>query len=249
MFLEISGRVEFDMDKKILQDIGLTPKEVDVYLTLLISGESSITEVMSKAHVSRKSIYEILQKLLDKGLVSYVVKDNKKRFVAVNPERLVDIIKEKERNLQNLLPELLKKYKENKKEVNIQVFTGTEGMKTVSNNILKLGKTFYVLANEGKIFAFLKYYMPQFLRQKEKMKIYSKIIYSESFRKKNMQVPLSEARYVSDKFSSPISLAIYDDNVNILIFSENPIAIHIQSKEISKSFMNYFNLMWSIGKK
>lgn len=76
------------------------------------------------------------------------------------------------------------------------------------------------------------------------------MIYNESARKKELKIPLAEIRYVQDKYASPLSIAIYGDNINILIFNQdNPLAIHIKSREIAQSFMNYFNLMWAVGKE
>lgn len=237
------------METKFLEDAGLTPKEADVYLALISLKSASIFELMGKAKVSRKSIYEILQKLLDKGLASYTIKDNKKRFNAANPERLIEILKEKEANLQTILPEILAKYKESKETVMVEVFTGKEGMETLSNNILKVGKPFCVLANEGRIFEVLKHHMPQFLMKKVKLNVKSRQIYSESVRGK-FQIPLSEIRYVPKEYAnSPLSVAVYGDHVNMLMLSETLLGIHVQSREIAQSFMNYFNVMWAIGKK
>ncbi len=237
------------METKFLEDLGLSPKEVDVYLALLTLESATIFEIKNKAKVSRMSIYEILQKLLDKGLISFVTKDNKKHYQAANPERLRELIKEKEETLETLLPELLSKYKESKSKTNIAVFVGKEGMKTITNNILKVGKPIYVIDGDGKIFEFLKYYIPQFIEKRAKLGISAKVIYCEAFRKNKFKAPLTEVRYISDEYNSPTSITIYEDNVNFLIFSENPIAIHIQSREIAKSYLDYFNLMWSIGKK
>ena len=243
------------MNTKILEEIGFTPKEVDVYLVMLGLKTATIFEIMSKAKVSRQSIYEILQKLLDKGLISYIVKNRKKQYHTVNPERMLDIIKEqetilkeKEVNLQALLPDLLKRYNKNKEDTNFEIFLGKEGMKTITNDILKVGKNICVLAGDGRLIDYLKYYLPQFIKKRVKLGLFSKVIYNESVREKGLEVPLSEIRYASEKYSSPIMIAIYGNNVNLIIFSESPVAIHIESKEIAKSFMNYFNLMWKIAK-
>ena len=238
------------MDRKILQDTGLTPKEVDVYLALISSDSASISDIMNRAKVSRKSIYEILQKLLDKGLVSYTIKDNKKQYTAATPERLIDLLKEKEANLETILPELLRKHKESEEETSVKVYIGKEGMKTTTNNLLKVGKPIYGQVGRELVLDLLKYYLPQFVKKRVGQKIHAKMIYSESVRKRKLKFPLTELRYVPNKSASPISIIIYGDNVNLLIFSEeNPIAIHMKSKEIAHSFMNYFNLMWSIAKK
>lgn len=237
------------MDRKILQDTGLTPKEVDVYLALITSDQASIADIMNKAKVSRKSIYEILQKLLDKGLVSYTIKDNKKQYMAATPERFIELLKEKEANLETILPELLRKHKESEEETSIRVYIGKEGMKTITSNILKVGKPIYAQVGRELVLDLLKYYLPQFIKKRVEQKIPAKMIYGESVRKRKLKIPLTELRYVPNESASPISIIIYGDNVNLLIFSENHVAIHIKSKEIAHSFMNYFNLMWSIAKK
>lgn len=237
------------MDRKILEDTGLTPKEVDVYLALISSDAASISETRSKANVSRKSIYEILQKLLDKGLVSYTIKDNKKQYMAATPERFIELLKEKEANLETILPELLRKHKEITEETSVRVYIGKEGMKTITNNILKVGKPLYAQVGRELVLDLLKYYLPQFIKKRVEQKIPAKMIYSESVRKRKLKIPLTEIRYVPNESASPISIIIYGDNLNLLIFTENPIAIHMKSKEIAQSFMNYFNVMWSIAKK
>jgi sugar-specific transcriptional regulator TrmB len=241
------------MDTQVLEELGLTPKEIDVYLVLLGLKSATASELINKAKIARQSAYEILQKLLDKGLVSFAIKDGKKQYIPANPERLLGFVKEKEARIEMLLPELLTKYNENKEETNAQVFLGKEGIKAILDSVLTRksvhGRGYCVLANEGKIFDFLKYYMPQYMQNRAKAGIAAKVIYSESARKKKFTSPLGEVRYLSDEYSSPMSVIIYGDTVDYLIFSENPMGIHIESKEIAESFMHYFNLMWSMAKK
>lgn len=244
------------MNTKLLEELGFTAKETDVYLALLNLKRASIFEIMGRANVSRKRIYEILQKLLNKGLISYTTENNKKLFQAASPERLLDvlqeqevILKEKETEMRSLLPELLARYNENKSEINIEVFVGKDGVRTMANNIIKVGKPVYILSGDGKIWDLLKYYMPQFTKSREKMKIRLKMVYNESVRAKNRQLPLAEIRYAPEKYNIPMAIAVYGDNVNQLISSESLIGIHIQSKEVAQLFMNYFNLMWKIAKK
>ena len=62
-------------------------------------------------------------KLLKKGLIGYVIKNNKKYFRAVDPHRILDFLKEKEEQLKkqgeemlNLIPEIEKIQGINKKE-------------------------------------------------------------------------------------------------------------------------------------
>ncbi len=237
------------MNTAILSEIGMTQKEIDVYLTLISLKSATISEIINKAKVSRQSVYEIIQKLLDKGLISFITKDGKKQYVAANPKRLRDIQKEKLELLDNLLPELLAKYNENKEDMNVEVFVGKEGMKTITNNILKVGKSLYVLSNNARIFEVLQYYMLQFMQKRAKLGIKMNVIYSEAAREKKIEGELLEVRYVSEEYRLPLSIAVYGNHSNIIVYSENPVAMHIENKETAQSFMQYFNLMWKIAKK
>lgn len=237
------------MNTDILSEMGLTQKEIDVYLTLISFKSATISEIINKAKVSRQSVYEIIQKLLDKGLISFITKDGKKQYVVTNPERLRDIQKEKLELLDNLLPELLSKYRENKEEMSVEVFIGKEGMKAITNNILKVGKPIYVLSNDARIFDVLQYYMPQFMQKRAKLGIKMHVIYSEAARPKKVEGELLEVRYVPEEYKLPLSIAVYGTHSNIIVYSESPVAMHIENKETAQSFMQYFNLMWKLGKK
>ena len=97
----------------LLQQIGLTNAEINVYLALLELGSSTTGPIVEKSKASSSKIYEILEKLLQKGLVSFVIKNGMKHFEASDPQRLLDYLKEKEtalktqeQGLQQMLPEL-----------------------------------------------------------------------------------------------------------------------------------------------
>ena len=72
------------MDKQQLINIGLSNNEVDIYLSLLESGQSLVGEITKKTKINRTHIYDRLQKLINKGLVSYIIKNNRKYFYAGN---------------------------------------------------------------------------------------------------------------------------------------------------------------------
>src|SRR3989344_8865095 len=106
----------------ILEEFGLTEKEAKLYLALLELGQSTSSDLIKKLDYYSKTVYELLEKLMKKGLVSYVIKSNIKYFEAVNPEKFLDMlkeeednIKEKENKLKEILPKL-KKLKETSKE-------------------------------------------------------------------------------------------------------------------------------------
>ena len=80
------------MDSKILQEIGLANSEIIVYTTLLKTGSIKVGGLMREVSLHRSRVYEAINRLIEKGLVSYVIKENIKYFEASNPERLLSYI-------------------------------------------------------------------------------------------------------------------------------------------------------------
>ena len=64
------------MDIKLLEEIGLANSEIKVYTTLLKTGEIKVGELIKELSLHRSRIYEAINRLTDKGLVSYVIKNN-----------------------------------------------------------------------------------------------------------------------------------------------------------------------------
>ncbi len=84
------------MNKEILKELGLTHNEVEVYLTLLRSGSISVNRIAEKSGLHRQAVYDALDRLLEKGFVNYVIKNTKKHFAGINPEKIVEYLREKE---------------------------------------------------------------------------------------------------------------------------------------------------------
>ena len=96
------------MNEQLLEEIGLTKGEIKVYLTLLKLGETTTGKIIEEAQISSGKIYEILEKLIKKGLASFIIREKTKYFSPASPNRIVDYIREKEKELNQKEQELLK---------------------------------------------------------------------------------------------------------------------------------------------
>jgi sugar-specific transcriptional regulator TrmB len=86
--------------EQLLERIGLTNAESKVYLALLELGSSTAGPLIDKAKITPSKVYDLLDKLQRKGLVSVVTQENVRHYEAASPERLVDYLEERERTLQ-----------------------------------------------------------------------------------------------------------------------------------------------------
>jgi len=240
----------------ILEDFGLSEAEAKVYLALLEIGSTLAGPVIKKTGLHRGTTYQILQRLIEKGLVSFVIKSGKRYFEATHPNRFLEILKEKEEKIQEILPSLIQKKQLSKEKQEVNVYSGYNGIKTVCENMLeelKDGGEYLDFGVSGLFREIMGPYWDLWQRKKKKYKIKSKCIFDETLKEKNpnlLKDYFGEARFHSHEFKSLTDTMIYNDKIVLFIWTAKPpIAIVIQNKENADSYRNQFNLMWKIAKK
>ena len=88
------------METSILKKIGLTENEVNIYIILLKSGPITAYEISQKTGVYRVHVYDKLEQLMKKGLVTHIYKDAKKYFQATSPTKIIQYLEEKKKELE-----------------------------------------------------------------------------------------------------------------------------------------------------
>ena len=144
------------MEKEhVLEELGLSKNESKVYLALLEIGQSTTGKITESSKIHRTSVYDALERLIKKGLVSFIVKDETKYFEATNPKNLMNVLEEKKNLLNNVLPqfELSRQMAKNKGEAHI--YQGIRAAKDIMNLMLDKCETIYVygVAKEAPLLA------------------------------------------------------------------------------------------------
>ncbi len=243
------------MHKEIFNELGLTNSESRVYTALLDLGTAQIRQIVERTGMHRRNIYDSISRLMEKGLVSFVIANNKKVFSPASPRRLIGLVEEKKFELENLkarlneiMPELEIKTKLEERH-DVRFFKGAEGIKTVFEHILRTKEDYVGISPGYFLEKLLKYYMKHFVNERVKSKIRKRLIYSEKARKDARKNPFTEIRYIPDSYSSVTALRIYGDNVAILLLSEKePVAVVIRNNAIADGCRKYFELMWNAAK-
>ena len=239
------------MDKKFLEEAGLTQIETRIYLVLLEKGSIRAGEITRHTGIHRRNVYDAIERLVEKGLVSYIKTNNRRYFEAAPPERFLELLKEKEDNIRQIMPELqlLGKLSEEKKEV--VFFRGKQAIKTVFEDQVKEGKPIMTVGNAVNVNEIVKYYFPHFDRQRIEKKIGVRMLFDESARKEEYlkKIPLAEIRFLGKGSRAPVSTNIYANKVSIIIWEENPKAILITEPVLAQSFSTYFEFMWKVAHK
>jgi sugar-specific transcriptional regulator TrmB len=234
---------------EILQTLGLTVIETKTYLTLLEIGKSLAGAIAERAHLHRRNVYDALEQLLQKGLVSYAVSNNRKYWNAIHPDKIRFIMKENENLVSSMLPELISKFSASKLKQTVEVFEGLGGMKSFFDDMAKLKQDIIMLFATGKAYAQMPSYMKGWDSDINQAKINVKVLLnSDGDKEPYSNYKYGEIKILPENFSTPTQIFIYGDKSAVAIWSEEPIAILITSAEITEGFRKYFEFLWKQGR-
>lgn len=234
------------MDINKLVELGLTPAEAIIYRALLKLKNCSVRDISKESGFHRTNIYDVLEQLKEKGLVSYSKEGKTLIYFASDPSNLYNLLREKKELLDSFFPELKNLYSLSSDEIKVEVYKGDEGMKSAWRDMIKEAKPIYGYGVKGQLREKLPIFAEQWLRDAKNKKIPYYGIYTK---RGNLPNYYTEAKYVSEELSSPVATFIYGDKININIWDPSLVCVVITSKLVASMYRKHFELLWKIAKK
>jgi HTH-type transcriptional regulator, sugar sensing transcriptional regulator len=236
------------MIQEALQELGLNKRESICYTALLELGSSKIGAIVKKTGIPSSKIYEILDKLINRGLVSYVKIGKIKHYQSSDPKTLLNYIDEKKKKIEDILPQLLLKQKLSTKQ-SVEMFEGQKAIFSLFTTLIKDAKAneqylIFSINEENKNDAANLFFKNLAVRRKEK-KLDVRLLKNMKHYKKEKHTKL-KLKYT--EFNLPQGITIFRNIVVILSWVESPIAIKIESETISNQLREFFLNQWKIAK-
>ena len=216
-----------------LINIGLTQTQAKVYLFLLQHKEAKAGIICKKSNIPSSHIYDILDKLLEKGLISFKIINNVKTYRPVNPESLFSIIKEKERQLEKEKSELkdfissLKKIEiQESKEHDFKYFEGINGVRSMFNEFAESWKPnsrVYIASASIAYEKWNAFLMEYFHKPRIKKKVHQQLIVPKrimKYGKEREKLKLIDIKYTD--IEQETEFGVSGDYVYFLSQFENP---------------------------
>ena len=242
------------MYQEILQKIGLSLNESKVYEALLSLGEANTNKISVKSGVHRRNVYDSLNKLIEKGLASETFIKKERFFKAVSPERLKEILKEKEETLEKYLPEMKNLYKELEPEAEAYFFKGVEGFKNYLQLILEQKETVYFIgAKAFWLDSRLQHYLRHFDKQRKSKGIKFMHLFDYEVKKEKPEILKlvgKPYKFLPKKYSSPTAVDVFGDYVVTFVgvspgkLHEEPLQFVLKSKLLAEGYRKIFQFMW-----
>ncbi|HJX05709.1 MAG TPA: helix-turn-helix domain-containing protein [Candidatus Nanoarchaeia archaeon] len=247
-----------ETDIKTLELTGLTHAQAIIYLTLLELGQTKVGTIIEKTKLQSSVVHNNINKLIDKGLVSFVMMGQIKHYQVAEPSMFLNYLEEQKQSIdeskkeiQKLLPKLKLIREQAKKKTEVEVYQGRNGFKTAyMEEYEKMAKneTAQFIAQPSEFQQdeqlhefFLK--INQIVEEKKCIiqgigpKI-NKTIWEKFYKnQKNYRL-----KYINDDF--PWGVMIFKEQIIISIWGDEPIIIKIKNKKFRDNALNYFNKKW-----
>jgi sugar-specific transcriptional regulator TrmB len=228
-----------------LKEAGLTSNEQKVYIALIELGPSGAGIISRRTGLHRRTVYDTSEMLIKKGLVGYILQNNRRLFQASPPSKIIDSFKEKQVILAPYISELEEKYNEKKEKEGTNFYKGKEGLRTIFEDQLN-SKEILILGASPLAYEVFKFYFKWYDKRRKQKKIKTKIIAQDRSIKR---IPSAEIKYLPEEYHSPMAINIYGNKTAIILWAKRPMAIVIQNEEITDGYKKYFDLLWKIAKK
>ena len=235
------------MDTQILEDIGLSNAEIKIYLAILELGTATAGPILEKSGLHSSVVHMTLNKLIDRGFVTFVKEGKRNHYQATNPRHIVDFINEKKERFEEVLPELLVKQQQAKEKPEIITFRGVRGIKELLLEILETGgKKHHTFGSTKESLMLGDAWWISYHKKRSQQGIKAKLLFNKSltYWKAETKYPNSEVRYTKTGFEPLTETIIKDNKIGIIIWTEKPLGIIINQKDAAKSYDQFFKLMW-----
>ena len=231
--------------KDLLGLVGLSEKEAKIYLELTKIGPVNANTLAKRLSIERTVTYNILNKLIERGLVNYIVKEKRKLFNTADPENLLKPIKEKEELLNEIIPKIKALKKVKPEETIVEIYEGKEALKTLFNIAIKIKEEILIFGGTGKAYEIFPLQIPHREKEAIKQKLRIRAIFNyEAKEHPFTKLPIVQSKYLQKGYENTATTTILGDMIAIHIVQEKPVVIAIKNKHMAQGYRNIFEFLW-----
>lgn len=243
------------MITKALEQLGLSDKEIKVYLACLRLGPSPVRRIASEVGINRGTTHDILKMLTKRGIVSYYHQYKHQYFIAEDPEKLSNIVEEEHQRILEtkgrifaIIPQLKSIYDNAQEKPIVKFYEGDAGIKVILQDVIACCKknnvTEYYVYSSADVRTFIYKLYPSFSTDRIRAKIKVKVI---SIGPGGEKRGLDERKWLTEEKSVPAYTILYHNNIAMITIDSDgkPLGVVIQDKNMYLAQKMIFEFMWS----
>lgn len=245
--------------KNELKAIGLTDKEIDIYLAGLKLGPTNAQYLASASGVKRPTVYFIIDQLKKRGMVNQSIRGKKKVYEMASPEKLRKFIEEekeklekKEQEINKIISSLQVMACKSEFASDIKIY---EGYDATMEALIELGKTksptysfysshYFPLEDYDKIKKTIAEFNKVKRMAKSKLYIITDQMPLTSKFFPSADAEIREFRFLPDDIKLPAMVDIGDDVVALSSVRDGYSCIVIKNKTIADTLRIIHSVLW-----
>lgn len=250
--------------KNLLKLFGLRDIEVTTYEELFVGGMLTASDLAKRVGVSRTSVYDLLERLVEAGLVVETLQGGVKKFVVQPPGKLLLLISEREKSLaeaKHAVYELQKTYEQKRVSAKprLQFFEGRVELQQMMKDLLlyrditvracwPINKMMKLLSSE---------FMTAFHKERAARNITLRVIWPFTELSALKTVPSfssslelkREARVAPRGIDFSLGYSIYKNTVRFVSSSNENFGFLVESVELALMMQTQFDVLWKTSKQ
>lgn len=248
------------MYQELFESLGLSPNEAKIYESLLELGESNISKIAVATNIHRRNAYDAIHRLVEKGLVFQTIGSSENKYNAVDPDKLLELVSEKQEQLSQALPDLKNKFQKRQTAEESFIYRGLEGQKNIFRDMLRVGQdSYYIGAKGGWFDPRLDAARTAFFKEAVKNKLKFIQLFDHKVQTEFPWIPKKwpgslQYRYLPEAYSTTCGIHIFGDyvisytKVRLGHIAEDPVFFITRSQNLADSYRTWFWYMWEQSK-
>jgi HTH-type transcriptional regulator, sugar sensing transcriptional regulator len=245
------------MDSIDLERLGLNKNEARVYYALLIRREATAQELVKALGVYRNIVYDNLEKLAEKGLVSVFIDGTKRKFVVAQPSAVIEFLENKQQEVMNevsnakaLVPQISDLLGTHASKQEVSLFRGIAGLKKVLSDMVVAKESWSIGITNESVDILGETYWKNYNAKKVALKTPQWLLWNSDF--KNTVIsknPRSHHRVLPKQLDQVTETIMFNSKVALMVYSAEPIVIVIENAHVFALFRKQFDFLWKLSKE
>ncbi len=242
--------------RKELKKLGLSDREIEIYLFGLGAGPSTAQNIANATKIKRPTVYVDLERLKQLGLVNQNFKGKKKLFEMAPPEKLLRITErekeeteEKEEGIKNIITSLRAIANKSELASDVKIFEGFPAIEEILSEFARIKNSTYAISSgtyleKSKWANFMKNIAS--IRERQKNKIYiitdPHPLEIKLYLRENTDI--REYRFLPFGLKLPSMMFICEDKIALISMQEPYSSILIKNRTIAETEKFMFDSLW-----
>lgn len=237
-----------------LMEYGLDEKEIKIYLVLLKHGKISAHDLSRHTGILRQTTYDSLSKLQQRGLVSQIIENKKTYFFIESPDSLIKSLKQKEKNIQDVLPELNSIINISNKDTTARQYKGLNGLRLIYEDFLESKTVLKTIHPDIPEKIMQEYFIANFTVKRIEKKIPILLLKEKIVTEFQKNINSDKAKFREVRLSGELKnikthITMYDNKIAFINYDSEPVGVIIEDKFMKESQENLFDIIWKNSKK